>query len=251
MTIEHLINQIPIDGLMVALLEANQESESIEDRIFTVPDIDLLKRFFPSKQISKAILGSYESQLAITFALKHQLTQLQVHLNELSRRESKAKNETQCFLRTLFEDRPIPLVGFSSIGAHIQYRNTRACRAFDYYDIKDCSLPRTSGVYCHSHQSEDWQKVDTPYQSTQAKMFRFYGDTKNLGEYNEDDLKKMVDDFWTNFATSAVFINGTTVDLALTTMGIANLEELNAMGQGGLRKRFLDLAKKSPRGKSR
>ena len=137
----------------------------------------------------------------------------------------------------------LPVIGFSSLGVHLLYREIGICRAFDYYDTGSCTM-RADGIFCSEHISEAWWCNGGHTVSTQASMFRFYGVKENIHQYDEHQLQELVGRFWTQFkqAKHLPFQGEGIVEAALVFFKYASLHECCEGGQLHLRKRYTEYA---------
>jgi hypothetical protein len=137
-----------------------------------------------------------------------------------------------------------PVIGFSSLGIHLVYRQAGQCRAFDYYDIL-CCPNRADGLFCPEHAAEAWWCDGIQKASTQADMFRFYGSSENISRYDEHDLQELVGRFWTHFKQTARLQNPGQgfIEEALDFFNYASLHELFEGGQLQLRRLYTQRAR--------
>jgi hypothetical protein len=193
-----------------------------------VNDHDMLRRLLPQELYGFWKEAGYIGIYSMTFMLRHAVTFLALAAHEracpaaISDSRScldaflckhfKSQYETpfhDCFevlcplpFNPLKQQSPIPVLGFSSLGVHLLYREIGSCRAFDYYGLSSCTA-QADGLFCPAHQSEAWWCDGAPTASTQADMFRFYAFWENIHLYDERQLEELVGRFWTQFKRSS------------------------------------------------
>ena len=239
----------------------------------TVNDHDMLKRLLPQELYSFWREVGYTGMYSMTFLLRHAVTFLALAAHEMFCPPALHDFRTcpGTFLRDHFDahyealaqdcvdvlnsfPRPrqlnqlpcAPVLGFSSLGVHVNYQAQGLCRAFDYYYYAFCSCAaQADGFFCPAHASEAWWCSGGPAPSTQAEMFRFYAVKDNIGNYDEQQLQELVGRFWTHFRRTSqhALAQQGTAGQALDFFGYATLAECLARGQLELRRRYTERAR--------
>ncbi|MBN2109332.1 MAG: hypothetical protein JW832_18030 [Deltaproteobacteria bacterium] len=236
-----------------------------------VDDHDMLRRLLPQELYGFWRDAGYTGIYCMTFLLRHAVTfiALLAHERACQLRHEESRTGPAAFLKrhfprqyeTSYKDclealcclflrtQPgpglyVPVLGFSSLGVHLLYRETGICRAFDYYDICSCAN-RSDGLFCSEHTSEEWWCEGAPKGSTQADMFRFYGARENIHQYDEQQLQELVGRFWTHFkrAPHMPKQGEAIVEEALDFFRFATLHECCQGGLPHLRKRYTERAR--------
>ncbi len=241
-------------------------------RTATVNDHDILLRLLPPELYSFWREAGYVGMYSMTFMLRHAVTFLALAAHEkayLPDTSGDSCNSLSAFMHEHFnaqyetsfqecfelicpvqpssyfkQQSPIPVVGFSSLGVHLLYRNIGMCRAFDYYDIDSCST-QADGRFCQAHASEAWWRDGGNKVSTQADMFRFYTSLENLHTSDEQHLQELIGQFWIRFRKSyhpPTQTSGILAD-AIVFFKYVSLQECLEGGLIQLHKRYTELAK--------
>jgi hypothetical protein len=190
-----------------------------------VDDHDMLRRLLPQELYGCWRDAGYTGIYCMTFLLRHAVTCLALLAHEKACRlhPDACLSGPAAFLKSHFPDQYeagdqgclealclvppngqsahkayVPVIGFSSLGVHLLYRETGMCRAFDFYDIGSC-MKRADGLFCAEHASEAWWCGGGNKASTQSDMFRYYGAIENINQYDDHQLQELVGRFWTHF----------------------------------------------------
>lgn len=143
-----------------------------------------------------------------------------------------------------FPQQSFPLLGFSAFGVYFFSRQAGFCRAFDAYAIGYCGEP-AEGLFCSKHRYEAWWEHDGAGASTQADMFRFYAQGRNLYAYEEHQLEDILSRFWSRMAQyrRSLQVPDRDISEALAFFGYPTFADVCASGQVKLRRRYSELAR--------
>jgi hypothetical protein len=255
------------DALNVQAAEAAEGERlpaELASRTATVNDHDLLRRLLPQELYSFWREAGYAGMYSMTFLLRHAVTFLAVAAHEKFCTSAlyDLRSSLVSFLNEHFDApnealaqdcidvlSPLPLslypvLGFSSLGAHLSYRAAGFCRAFDYYDIVSCAAS-ADGLFCPAHNSEAWWCSGGQTPSTQAEMFRFYAVKDNIDHYDEELLQELVGRFWTHFRRTSRHASAQqgAIGEAIVFFDYGNLAECLDHGQIELRRRYTKRAR--------
>ncbi len=239
-----------IEELLSPSLLASPES-SIRDLVQgqtprppVMPDVVLLKKLVPPELYRQAMQGGWMGMHALSFALRHRVTQLQMIFHSAARQNSVAvdpglRDHLKEMWRQMGFQAVWPVFGFSAIGVHAGLRADSCCRAYDAFAIAACAA-ETSELFCSAHASEAYWEIEKPT-SNQAVMFAFYAQLNNFTLYEESDLDRMTKDFWSSVQRFRTTAHGSLKE-ALQQFGWADEQELGRSDMTELRRRFLQLS---------
>lgn len=230
-------------------------------------DHDMLRRLLPQELYGFWRDTGYTGMYCMAFLLRHAATFIALQAHEKtcqSHHSDECRSSPAAFLKKHFPDQDetsgqdclealyllppdtqsgqklyVPVVGFSSLGVHLLYREIGMCRAFDFYDIASCTN-RADRLFCAEHTGEAWWCDGGQKGSTQADMFRFYSAKENIHQYDEPQLQDLVGRFWAYFKrTKHMPQQGEgVVEEALVFFKYASLHECFKGGQLHLRRRY-------------
>jgi len=236
-----------------------------------IDDHDMLRRLLPQELYGFWRDAGYTGIYCMTFLLRHAVTflALQAHEKYCPPHLDECRTGPAVFLKRHFPGQYeagahdclealcfppaykqtgqalyCPVIGFSSLGVHLLYREIGMCRAFDYCDSASCTK-RADGFFCADHIAEAWWCDGGHKVSTQADMFRFYGAKENIHQYDEHQLQELVARFWTHFKQSKRLPHEGegVVEEALSFFKYASLHECCEGGQLHLRRRYTQCAR--------
>jgi hypothetical protein len=208
-----------------------------------VSDFEIYESLFPADFQGLNLLTNHLDQYALSFVLRHQISRLALAAHTLSGLDVDRKKIE--ILELEFEKNyQIPIFGFSSLGVHILYRPQDCCRAFDFYDLKTCTNKRDDGkMFCSAHQCEAFYDLGlNSNSSTQAKMFAFYSDIKNMDQYSEEELEELIGKFWSKIQNRSELQDEEQIEKSLKVLKIRNRQELAVMGGSNLKKRYFKMS---------
>jgi hypothetical protein len=212
-------------------------------KVTRVSDSDILKNILPPELSSKMFGSGNLNLLAFIFALRHKILLLNslFHLSALKNNNHHSFTEVNEEFCSIFgEDffnqynnllnmlmppfwgkaKQLPILGFSAVGCHFVMRDISLCRAFDAYNLPYCNqLGR--GVFCERHSIENYWKQKVPEEaSVQAKLAQFYINPANFSQFDEDSLKRLIQNFFRHFERSQnesfkVFLDSTKLNFLL------------------------------------
>ena len=266
---EKILHHFKLDEMIawfISVPEASKleakKTDSIEilsKSVVKYHDMMLFNAFLPKLVLDEFMSQGYTGLQTLSFAMRYRITYLSLLSHLLRHEEDEAlfhkasamtdKHEVKDHL-TLLSDAlahskqdQYPVFGFSSLGAHLIYKNRNQCRAFDYYDIPNCQKT-THDCACEEHKMEIWwrgQKDDFE-QSAQAKMFEFYSHKSNCDIWNEEELEELISKTWKKLSEYISNVTQDKIESSLDTFGLKNLQELKELGLIALRKKFLSLS---------
>ncbi|APJ02946.1 hypothetical protein [Silvanigrella aquatica] len=278
--LDHLLQMISIESLIFSFKEQdlfqefNLHHETYALRaakVTKVSDSDILKNILPKELSSKMFGAGNLNLLAFIFALRHKILQLNLlfHLSALKNNNHHSFNEVKDELCAIFgeeifnqynllfnmlmppfwgKDKKLPILGFSSVGCHFVMRDISLCRAFDAYNLPYCNqLAR--GLFCVKHSIENFWTQKVPEEaSVQAKLSQFYINPNNFSQFDEETLKRLIQNFFRHFERSqaenfSIPMDSTKINFLLEFYSFSSLEELKKEGSTELRRRFIELAK--------
>ncbi|SMF83175.1 J domain-containing protein [Pseudobacteriovorax antillogorgiicola] len=228
-------------------LKPPAESTSVsiaESPLVRIRDLSLLSSHMPRDEL-RSLLRSVQGQQLTAFAVRHVATNLSIlahYQADPSDALADQIDETdRAIFMTLFDDYLkhdlIPVVGFDPTGVLVKTVPVGTCRAFDSYDLPDCS--KKAQLFCSEHTSEQWWlKHADECQFTQSKMFHFYSDPKNSQAYSDEEMEAMIDDFWKKFSSWQDRPRGDQLLSCLMCLDIPSVEHLKTMSQRDLQKAF-------------
>jgi hypothetical protein len=202
-----------------------------------VPDPSLLKKLVPEDLYRQAMQSGWIGMHALSFALRHRVTQLQLifHLPY----ENVDLALRQCLLESWQRrhgSELLPIFGFSPLGVHSSRHRQGLCRAFDAFSIASCTED-SAPIFCTAHAAEDLSGHPAGG-SQQALMFRYYADLKNFSQYGEVDLDRMIGAFWQRYRV----YSADDLAEAMEYFGLRDAGELRKYGPTELRRKFLQLS---------
>ena len=223
--------------------------------VATVHDQAVLKQLLPQDVYAYWRQAGYLGSYCMTFMLRHTVAFLALAAHERAfsvcglEQVFKKYFSFSCssgdpdFMDVLAEIQS-PALGFSALGIHFIFRQTGACRAFDFYDIGNCREP-AQGLFCQKHTREAWWEYEGPGASVQAEMFRYYALKENLYAYDEHQLEELVGTFWSHVKKFRKErpVPDIAVSEALAFFGYAALSDLRSGGQLKLRRRYTERAR--------
>jgi len=235
-----LLQWMDTEQLFAVLLEQDHGSEDDSlpmARPPAVPDPSLLKKLVPADLYREAMQSGWMGMHALSFALRHRVTQLQLlfHLPY----ENVELALRQCLLESWQRRHGsefLPIFGFSPLGIHSSWRRQGLCRAFDAFSIASCTH-EAAPIFCAAHAAEDLS-AHASGGSQQALMFRYYADLKNFSLYGEADLERMMGAFWKRYRV----YSSDDLAQAMEYFGLRDGSELRNHGPGELRRKFLQLS---------
>jgi len=278
--LEHLLKMISLESLLFSFKERDlfqefnihQEALALRQaKISKISDSDILKSILP-KDLSSKMFGSGNlNLLAFIFALRHKILLLNClfHLSALKQKNSYLFQETKNDFSLLFGDhffeyytlffkmlipqfwgksKQLPILGFSAVGCHFGMREVTYCRAFDAYNLPYC-LNITQDVFCEEHSIENfWKQKIVEESSVQAKLSQFYSNPINFSEFDEESLRKLVENFFRYFERSQnnlfiLPIDEEKLKFLLGFYSFSSIEDLKKEGGMELRRRFIEMAK--------
>lgn len=235
-----LLQWIDAEQLFAVLLE--QEPVSVDSPLPVagppaLSDQILLKKLVPPDLYREAIQAGWMGMHALSFALRHRVTQLQWLFHQSQ--ESMDKGLQQCLLESWqrrYGPEQLPIFGFSPLGIHCSRRRRGLCRAFDAFSLWTCAQ-ETAGIFCQAHEMEAfWTKAEGGTQ--QAMMFRYYASLENFSLYGEQDLERMLGAFWERYRV----YSAEDLAQAMKYFGFRDGKELRDCGPSDLRRKFLQLS---------
>lgn len=278
--LDHLLKMISFESLVFSFKEQNlfQEFNLYHEtyalrktKVTKVSDSDILKNVLPGELSSKMFGSGNLNLLAFIFALRHKILGLNslFHLSALRHKDSslfkEIKNEFCLTFGNEFFDqyslifkmlmpqfwgksKQLPILGFSAVGCHFVMRDLSYCRAFDAYHLPLCNS-LASGIFCEKHSIEKfWLQDVSEDASVQAKLSQFYVNPNNFSQFDEDSLKKLIQDFFRYFERfqqegSALELDMEKVKFLLNFYSFSSIEDLKREGSTELRRRFIEMAK--------
>lgn len=277
---DHLLKMISLESLLFSFKERNlfqefnlyQETLALQQaKVEKISDSDLLKSVLP-KELSSKMFGSGNlNLLAFIFALRHKILVLNslFHLSALKQKNSIYFQEIRhefChqFGEDFFENytlffkmlipqfwgksKQLPILGFSAVGCHFAMRDISYCRAFDAYNLPYCSN-LTQEIFCEEHAKENfWKQKVVEEASVQAKLSQFYASPTHFSEFDEESLRKLIDNFFRHFERSQNEVYHAPLDVEklkflLGFYSFSSIDELKKEGGVELRRRFIEMAK--------
>lgn len=190
--LSELLNTIDIDVLIQAMMLSHQATLHKNDMLpyerQVVRDIDLIKACGLHRRID--LRSSLTQQFIAGFLIRHKLAKFSEHCSYNYRTVS------QYFSIVETKD-VIPLIGFNSIGAFIQWQIKDKCQFLDLYETGNCDHASAIGsVFCEKHIS--LMKND----ETVAGFYRlrkYYLDFDNISSFDEMQLKTLIERFWQTY----------------------------------------------------
>ena len=278
--LDHLLKMISIESLILSYKEQNlfhdfnvhHETYALRKaKVSKISDSDILKSILPHDVSNKMFSSGHLNLLAFIFALRHKILEVNAlfHLSAIKHKNSTLFDETKddfCLIfgndfydnyNQLFKilipqfwgkSKELPIFGFSAVGCHFAMRDIDYCRAFDAYHLPYCNH-KTNGIFCERHMQEKFWFNEMPETaSVQAKLSQFYVDPKNFAQFDEDSLKKLVQDFFNYFGRfekekAFLQVDSKKVNFLLEFYSFSSVEELKKEGEVELRRRFIELAK--------
>jgi len=209
-----------------------------------VPDIVLLKKLVPAELYKQAMQSGWMGLHALSFALRHRVTQLQMIFHSAARQSSVTvdpvlRDHLKELWRQMGFQEVWPVFGFSAIGVHAGLRLDICCRAYDAFTIPECAV-ETTELFCTAHTWEAYWQIEKPT-SNQAVMFAFYSQLNNFTLYEESDLDLMTKDFWSSMQRFQPTPHGSLQE-ALQQFGWTDKQQLGRSDITELRRRFLQLS---------
>lgn len=278
--LDHLLKMISFESLVFSFKEKDlfqefqlhHETYALRQaKVAKISDSDILKNVLP-KELSDKMFGSGNlNLLAFIFALRHKILGLNslFHLSALKHNNSGLFKETKDeFCATFGEDffeqylhifkmlmpqfwgkaKQLPILGFSAVGCHFVMRDISYCRAFDAYHLPYCSnLAR--GLFCEKHSTEKfWAQSASNEASVQAKLSHFYVNPNNFSQFDEDSLKRLIQNFFRYFERFqkeglGISLHPEKIKFLLEFYSFSSIEELKKEGCVELRRRFIEMAK--------
>ncbi len=278
--LDHLLKMISFESLVFSFKEQDifqefnlhHETYALRKaKVIKVSDSDILKNVLPNELSNKMFGSGNLNLLAFIFALRHKILGLNslFHLSALKHNNSPFFNEIKdefclTFGQEFFDQykiifkmlmpqfwgktKQLPILGFSAVGCHIVMREISYCRAFDAYHLPFCSN-LASGIFCEMHSSEKyWTQSILDDASIQAKLSQFYVNPKNFSQFDEDSLKKLIQNFFRYFENYQKdgfrkVYDPKKVKYLLEFYSFSSVEDLKTEGSVELRRRFIELAK--------
>jgi hypothetical protein len=278
--LDHLLKMISFENLLFSFKEQdlfqefNLHHETYvlrKAKVAKVSDSDILKNVLPNELSDKMFGSGNLNLLAFIFALRHKILGLNslFHLSALKHNNSPLFKETKnefclTFGNEFFDQynlifkmlmpqfwgkaKQLPILGFSAVGCHFVMRDISHCRAFDAYHLPLCNRP-ASGIFCENHSTEKFWAQSVPDEaSIQAKLSQFYVNPKNFLQFDEDSLKRLIQNFFRYFEGSQKEGSGTPFDpervnFLLEFYSFSSVEDLKKEGSVELRRRFIEMAK--------
>ena len=278
--LDHLLKMISFESLVFSFKEQDlfQEFNLHHDtyalrkaKVSKVSDSDILRNVLPN-ELSKKMFGSGNlNLLAFIFALRHRILGLNslFHLSALKHNNSPLFVDTKDEFCSIFGDeffeqyklifkmlmpqfwgksKQLPILGFSAVGCHFVMRDISLCRAFDAYNLPVCNN-LANGIFCEKHSIEKfWTQNDLDQASIQAKLSYFYVNPKNFSQFDEESLKKLIQNFFRYFEHTqkenvGIRIDPKKVNFLLEFYSFSSVEDLKKEGSVELRRRFIEMAK--------
>ena len=207
----------------------------------TIRDLDILRALVP-KQDLKTILKTKLGQHLLSFALRHQISKLQICSIHTERGMPECLagliDETDrlvyrdCFSK-YHNSGAAPTFSFNISGIIVGQRKGGCCLAFDAYDQRHCQ--HQADLFCDHHQSERWWLRDSQLEVNSSKMYQFYLNLENAGDYQEEDLETLVDCYWKRFSEWQLSSHDISIQDALDCLDIVDTSALSRMTASELR----------------
>lgn len=228
----------------------------------TLTDTSIFKELLSPQTRSEYFLHGYSGLYALSFSLRHTITQGAALLHMYGTNGSTCREhqelsalfdldvpqqlrELQGLFRELTRGDLLPVLSFSALGCHLSWQKNGMCRAYDPYHNTCCSsITAADSPFCHLHQPCAWWNMPQDMADAQTIMFAFYGWKEHLFAYTEEQLREEVGKFWHRIGTQQR-IAPHLDDGALEVLQIESREALSALGPKGLRRHFLRLARRT------
>jgi hypothetical protein len=229
-------------------------------------DSEILKAILPEEFFKKMFREGHMTLLAFVFALRHKLTLLNLFFHAKSLgiseiqflkdiekkgfiniKDDHFENDHMLYSHFWNSTKHFPIIGFSSVGCLFTYRSHQTCRAFDHYEILSCSEKTENSIFCNHHQNEAfWNACENESASTQCKMFSFYLNKNNFKDYDEEKIKKLIDNFYSKFSQYYKVTKTPSIEVIDNVLNFYHYTSIQSVRESGiieLRKRFLEKAK--------
>ena len=190
------------------------------------------------------LAAEIEQQYLLTFALKHHLTRLNYFTHAWIDSSIVADiPEDLCSAfenvwQTVADANIWPIIGFNAAGSFVAWQRIGRCRFLDAYDRILCDS-NSQTVFCDQHREQSAWWDDSGHLDTLGTMMAFYWDLENIHAYSPQDLDRLLYGFWESYAKSAVLLDTSSWDKALSLFSLTSLEELVSLGLPSLRGIYL------------
>lgn len=132
----------------------------------------------------------------------------------------------------------------SSLGIHLVPIKKGLCSFVDLYEDRACEN-KTSDIFCKDHQNE-FNLSYSGDESTLSRfsvMHRFYSNLDNLNEYDEERLEQLLSEFFASYGKKGL-TKPKNLEDCLALFEIKDSSHLLEVGEKGIKKKYLNLAKK-------